>query len=232
MDQDNVMEEDWNIMILVDACRYDIFSKAISNSTLKGELHRVKSLCRNTPEWYERYFSHIQPDKILVTSSPMPYKFGKEYRNFFRDYPSWKYEDWLLPKSAFRDFKKAFISYPNKRFIVHIIPPHLPYFGINGIKFQHNVLKIDKSDGDPSIYNAVNKYGQENGWNDIIKYYEENVNYAIMAIEQSIDIFKGKVCITSDHGELIGENNFYGHNVDDTLKIDVPYFVLGGNDDS
>jgi len=79
-----------------------------------------------------------------------------------------------------------------------------------------------------SLDYAIRKYSI----NKIKKLYEENVILVLKCISEILPKIKGKVIITSDHGEMLGENGMIGHPMYIFKKryktlLEVPYFEVG-----
>lgn len=66
-DQD-VLEEDWDYLIVLDACRYDFFEKVYTDY-LEGDLERRKSVASSTPEWASKVFTG-EHDITYFSSNP------------------------------------------------------------------------------------------------------------------------------------------------------------------
>ena len=58
-----VMEEDWDTLIILDACRYDFFEKVYTDYLLSGKLEKRISQGSGTVEWLKNNF----PAKYAVT---------------------------------------------------------------------------------------------------------------------------------------------------------------------
>lgn len=209
----------WKTMIVLDACRYDIF-KEINN--INGSLFRVNSESHQTSTWYENHWTkNFNEDTILVSAHPMMW-WTDIHKSFFKaiyvDSDN-NNKDW---KDPFYTFEKALEirgDYFDKKLLIHLIPPHLPFRGVEGKKFNEKIGYFDdiawlkKYDGGKDILELVNKYGQssKDNWLELRKYYMENLQISIDGINRYLSINNKKVVITADHGELIGEFNTYGH---------------------
>ena len=58
-DSVNLMERDWNTLIILDACRYDVF-KDVNN--IPARLTKIKSVGSCTSDWIRNTFKHIYSD--------------------------------------------------------------------------------------------------------------------------------------------------------------------------
>ncbi|MBN1796642.1 MAG: hypothetical protein JW804_08215, partial [Sedimentisphaerales bacterium] len=58
--------------------------------------------------------------------------------------------------------------------------------------------------------------------------YEENLRRALDAVRFLVEHLSGRVVVTSDHGELLGERGLYGHGAgsDEPILREVPWLVL------
>ena len=64
-----IMNEEWDYLIILDACRYDYFEKY--NNILKGDLKKKISAASCTYEWLEKNFVGKKfPDTVYVTANP------------------------------------------------------------------------------------------------------------------------------------------------------------------
>lgn len=61
--------------------------------------------------------------------------------------------------------------------------------------------------------------------------YEENLKYALRQVQKLVKDLDGKTIITSDHGELLGENRNYAHpsNSGNPILREVPWFEVCQN---
>ncbi|KXB04317.1 hypothetical protein AKJ48_03015, partial [candidate division MSBL1 archaeon SCGC-AAA261O19] len=62
------MEEEWDNLIILDACRYDYFER-ICDNYLSGNLKKVISPGSGTSEWLRRVFDNKKFDDIVYVSA-------------------------------------------------------------------------------------------------------------------------------------------------------------------
>lgn len=80
----DITEEDWDNLILLDACRFDIFSE-ISDS-LPGELYKRQSQAGNTREFLRHNFRNREfLNTVHITANPMLYRSQNEVNVKFYD---------------------------------------------------------------------------------------------------------------------------------------------------
>ena len=70
----------------------------------------------------------------------------------------------------------------------------------------------------------LQKYGRIN----LLKAYEMNLRIVLKYVKELTKELSGRTIITSDHGEMLGENNLYGHFAGSTKEIlrIVPWFEI------
>ena len=64
----DVMKEDWDFLIVLDACRYDYFSEMYENF-FTGRLEKRLSPDCSTVEWLKRSFPNYYPEVIYISVS-------------------------------------------------------------------------------------------------------------------------------------------------------------------
>jgi len=232
--QKTLLKTNWQTLIILDACRYDVFSDIITQYNLPGKLQIADSEACRTAIWYRHHWSQKHDDIVLVSGHPMIWE-EKKNVNFHK--AIWIDDDgieWIKPEKTMRPAIDLQKQYPDKKFLLHLIPPHLPFMGPRGRKFgdvlmnnkyrgsQKSSRKIDGT----SLYRAVISYGARNGWDILKKYYQENLIYVLDAILPYINQLRSPVILSADHGELIGEGSKYGHRGHHSLLRKVPWYEV------
>lgn len=133
-----VMEEDWDNLIILDACRYDNFSETYGKY-LPGKLSKVKSLGSHTFEWCMKNFQGRYDDVVYVSASVFVNSREKVWGFNARDHfykiidvlnSSWDEElGTVHPKEVNKAVMISKDQYPDKRFIIHYMQPNAPYIG-------------------------------------------------------------------------------------------------------
>lgn len=68
MEDQNTLEEEWDHLIILDACRYDFFEK-VYEDYFEGDLEKRKSIGSSTPEWASKTFTE-EHDILYFSSNP------------------------------------------------------------------------------------------------------------------------------------------------------------------
>lgn len=222
----DIMGEDWDTIIIVDGCRYDIFMEA---NTLKGQLESRTSLGSATPEFLTQTFEGKQyHDTIYVTANPM-YR-TQELDDVFYDVVDvweshWDSEYHTVQPAAMADETvKIHEQFPDKRIISHFMQPHYPFIGGLAEKigahsgYESTYRKVTEGDGTrdhPTVWKQLEggELERELVWDA----YRENLEVALPHIKRLHNALNGKTVVTSDHGNLLGERPHplakpvYGH---------------------
>ncbi|MFX1378938.1 MAG: hypothetical protein ACFFA4_07565 [Promethearchaeota archaeon] len=244
-----IFDESWDNLIILDACRYDIFEETYRNRSMRGTLKKKKSRGSHTISFLlENFKNGKYPEIIYITANPHVDLLLKD--KFYKIISVWK-EGWdnkektVLPKTMYEYGIDAIIKYPEKKLIFHFMQPHFPYIGykigggasemLKNTVLHNQKIKLKKvcKDGLFSLY-TLDLYAVLKR-KDHLNIYKDNLNLVIPFIEDLINILPGKTIVTADHGESIGEFihplipiRFYGHreNVRIPVLINVPWLVI------
>lgn len=212
----DVMEEDWDSLLVIDACRADIFEDTV-DLTQFDDYRVVTSKASATPEWMERTFEGRKfGDTAYVSANPWVSKIAPD--SFNQIYNIWLDEHDILQTEIAEvevleelgfDFGatitadkvdakalQAAEERPNKRLIAHYFQPHAPYVGNPDGTEKENAETIHP--GEPLKRGETTK---EEVW----RAYRENLEYVMEHALEVAHELPGKTVITSDHGELFGE---------------------------
>lgn len=145
----NLLEENWDFLIILDACRYDYF-KDLYGNYLDGNVKKATSPAIHTMDWLNKVFTDFYDDIVYISANPYinskievtdqySLKFdGKKH--FFKVVDVWKW-GWdnklgtVPPSEVNKAVVKVKDNHKNKRFIVHYIQPHEPYISKNYIHY-------------------------------------------------------------------------------------------------
>lgn len=214
--RDLIYEYDWDTIIILDACRYDYFDDVAQNYDLDYEC--VWSSGYDTGSWYVNTWNRKRyEDIILMSDNPVPWREGQglPYKKFVKTFPIFtergKTLNTFLPLEEVLDRAiDIHEKHKDKKILLHLIPPHLPYYHEEGMNFLFRLFK-SRQIGGARLYTAVQTYGNNNGFEKLIEYYKMNIELPLQLILERD--WKGKTIITADHGELIGEGGYYGHSI-------------------
>lgn len=214
-----VLDEEWDYLIVLDACRYDYFEKY---NFIDGNLQKVNSVATYTLDWVIRNFGG-RNCKDIVYVSANPYVSNTElikyigYNPFYHIEPVWEYgwDDKLgtvPPEAVTKAAIKCKNKFPDKRMIVHYMQPHGPY--------------LDAPDF-PKFW-EMGILGVRRNKEIITGLYISNLVRVLKEVEALIKHLEGKIVITSDHGEMFGEYFISDHASDLFFKElrEVPWLII------
>jgi hypothetical protein len=215
----NVFDEDWDTLIILDACRYDIFAE---RADLPGQLEHRYSRGAATPEFVRGNFENRQlHDVVYVTGNSWYLKLRDEID---AEVHAVYNPDHRTPEPVTEQALDALADHPNKRLVVHYIPPHHPFVGPTAD--QHLPSYENQLDG---LFERI-KSGEIDVPGDVLRQaYTENLERVLPEVERLINTLDGRTVVTADHGELLGDRSSpipmadYGHHeglhVEELVKV-------------
>lgn len=230
-----IMNEDWDNLIILDACRYDIFEEI---NTIDGNLESRISRGSSTPEFLLNNFkgtSHY--DTVYVCAIPMIEEQGV-HENFYDTIRVWR-SDWddenqtVPPEDMADQVRDTANKYPEKRIIAHFLQPHYPFIGSTGKEIPHPSVEgpglSSRNDDAPDyIWKQLreDRIDTQLAW----EAYRENLELALPHVNNLINDLTGRTVVTSDHGNGFGKYGVYGHPTHRSLYLEnlvkVPWLVI------
>jgi len=226
-----VMEEDWDTLVLLDACRYDMFAEQVE---FEGELGSHISLGSTSEEFLDRNFSDgTFHDTVYVNANVYFPKLGLDQDETFHATID-LLDDWdpdleiAHPETVFDAAKEAHEQYPNKRVIVHFMQPHIPFIGEYGQQLQE---QFDYR----SVWKPFRRGERPISLEEVWRAYNENLEIVLEYVKSLREEISGKMVVSADHGNMVGERQgpiptrkMYGHpwGVYTPQLVQVPWFVF------
>lgn len=218
--QKNLLQEiDWNVLIILDAARADRACRHLHGA------FPVRSLAHLTLGWIEKFLDFARRQEILyVTGNPVVNRELSSVAHNFSIISPWQ-DRWkrfgplnipTVPPSEVRNATFEYVAESGQpsRMVVHFLQPHSPYVGDYSLPFTEwpNMKAHGLSDSVrrmPSVRSALaqGKLSLE----QVERAYESNLSLVVPYAKEVAECLKGTVVITADHGELLGEDGYYGH---------------------
>lgn len=212
----SVMEEDWDSLVILDACRYDMFDRIVDLAGITEERHSQASA---TDDFLRRNFGNGPYfDTVYVTANPRLDTTGDVKSQFHEVVDVW-HTDWdedletVPPDVMAERTLEAHEEFPNKRIISHFIQPHGPFIGKfakdnvgihSGIaNHKRKAMNEPEQLEDTYIWELV-RQGVVKG-ETAKRAYDENLEIVVPHLERLVSAIDGKTVITSDHGNMLGE---------------------------
>lgn len=239
-----VIEEDWDTLVILDACRFDMFE---AQNHIPGDLQRRRSLGSESWEFLRANFAGGEfHDTVYVTANPYATKLPD---GTFHAVINLLEDGWdtahrtVLPETMVTTAQQAVEQYPDKRLIVHFMQPHYPFIGDAGQQLEHGGINRSFIEG-----NGNNESSKRQVWGSlghgriqkdyVWEAYRENLDIVLPHVETLLESLSGKSVVTADHGNLVGERTRplpvrgYGHprGLDVPELRSVPWLVVEGTE--
>lgn len=215
----DVMAEDWDNLLILDACRFDMFERA---NTIPGRLESRRSKGSATLEFVRNNFAGERHyDTVYVTGNPFV---STDAGDAFHDlYEVWR-TDWddelgtVRPEPMCEAVLRANEAYPNKRLVGHLMQPHHPFIGPTGRELLDDPAgneaarrrMLDEAEADAGADDRDRRVWIQLAdgrlpFEDVREAYMENLELVLPAVERLVEALPGKTVVTSDHGNLMDE---------------------------
>lgn len=233
---DNIYEDDWDVLIILDACRIDLLREVTGEYPFLKAIETRRSVGSTSAEWMDNTFTtehrDAVADTIYVTGNP--FSDGHVSAEKFAVVDEVWRNKWDAAAETIRPrplTDRAITQWRSQtnadRMIVHYMQPHYPFIGssIGGAGL--------------SLENWGETFDSRNVWellrDDEIEHdalwhaYRENLRTVLNDVEFLLEtIDAGTVAITADHGNAVGEYGVYGHPAGICLSAlrDVPWVTM------
>lgn len=207
----DVFEEDWDTLVVLDACRYDVFSEY---NTLPGRLGTRHSRGSSTTEFLLGNFGgKTLHDTVYVTANPQ-YRRNREMigSELHAVIDVWAEDGWdeeegtVLPETVTEYAQRAAEQYPKKRLVVHYMQPHYPFVG-SDTEFDKGQLDGRRTDR-RNVWNQLMEGDISLDRATVWELYVANLERALPHVETLLDALDGLTVVTADHGNMVGERAF------------------------
>ena len=227
----DVMTEDWDTLLILDACRYDDFE---ATHDLPGELHRRESRGSHTIEFlHGTVAGRDLLDTVYVTASPQLHAKGIDAA-FHAVENVWDGDDWdetagtVRPETMADRVLAAVKRYSHKRVVGHFVQPHYPFLGEDDPQGG----QLTDASG-PDIWGRLMRGEAEATPGAVRAAYRRNLETVLPAVGRLLETLAGRTVVTADHGNMFGERSWplpvreWGHppGVHTPELVDVPWLV-------
>jgi len=230
----NVYEGDWDLLIVLDACRVDTLREVADEYEFIEDVESVWSIGSQSAEWMSNTFTERHRDEISRTSYISANGYSESILERGSrppannttpiDLSSWS----VVPGHDFDSHIQVWKTYHDEeyrtthpqpvtdhtieegrhgsadRIIAHYTQPHLPYVGAAVSENREPTELEDRG------YELLEE-GRESR-HEVLEAYKETLRWVLDDVEELLqNIDAAKVVITSDHGEAFGEGKAYGH---------------------
>ncbi|MFB6292343.1 MAG: hypothetical protein ABEI58_03025 [Candidatus Nanohaloarchaea archaeon] len=236
---DDFMEEAWDNLVILDACRFDDFRR---ENFLEGELESRISPATDSPGFIEKTFNGRElHDTVYVTANPHVYRVEDGVFHAIIDEPLKEFDPELgtvPPEKVTEAALEANDEFPDKRLIIHYMQPHDPPIGDKAGEIRESIelggwRPDQEEDREKRLMNALARGDIEP--ETAREAYRENLRIVLGEVETLLEKIDGRTVVTADHGEMFGEyypllGSLYEHwKKPRTVELcKVPWFKAGG----
>lgn len=222
---DIVTDEDWDNLIVLDACRDDVYREL---TPFGGSVETRQSRGSASKQWVRGNFDgKTLHDTVAISGNQWYLDLREElecelhaYHDVERDAANGFVPS---PEAVTKTAMEQKDNYPNKRLLIHYMQPHHPYLrtDVEGFRLVRKGLRgyVRASDVTVEKVRAA---------------YRDNLRYALEHVERLVEALDGKTVITADHGEMLGERlsplpvRWFGHppGIYTEQLVRVPWHVV------
>lgn len=211
-----IYDRKWDVLVLLDACRFDLFQEFAPRHDVFDRFESfepVYSCASATPEWIKKTF--VEGPRSLVSGthyvSCTGFSTNIDEGRLHQVDEVWRYAvdpeyGSTRPEAVTDAAIDAARNTEADRLVVHYVQPHAPFLHCVG---KYNSQGDGGEGGTQNVWKGLRegRYDYDEVWED----YGQNLLTVLDEVETIVENVSGKVAITSDHGNAMGEWGMYGH---------------------
>lgn len=215
-DGENVYDFDWDLLVVVDACRLDLFRELGHEYDYVTDVESIWSVDSVTRFWMRKTFPHRPETEETTYVCGNPFSDSELDHSTFADVVEVWEHDWTdpgtVPPRAVTDATIRAMrdgAAEDGRVIAHYMQPHCPFIPRPDLSKGKDLERFGNQ-GHKDVWQRLRagEVSREAVWEG----YRENLRLALDDIELLLDsVDAERVVITSDHGNSLGELGIYGH---------------------
>jgi len=217
---------DWDFLIVLDACRYDYF-RSVYKAYLDGDLKLAISRGNHTSTWLKNTFTkrfnipYFSGSPFVNSYGIGPFDARKFFEKIFNLYNTC-FDSRISTVNP--DCVKFFVKLKQpKSGIIHFMQPHGPWIGETKLSLPQVQVKFNPIEWtEVKIFNRVKPSVEY-----LRRAYRDNLRLVLSVVKDLLESLSGKIIVTSDHGELLGEDNLFFHDfINHPLIFQVPWLEI------
>lgn len=213
------LDRDWDTLILLDACRYDLFR---AENTIDGRLSSVRSNASSSDEFFAKNIEgRAHGDLVYYSANPHIDNVDASFHDLYR---LWEGETWdeengtVLPGDAVDKVINTADEYDDKRIILHMMQPHRPFLGERAADFAQSGFArtgVTRAPGeDPDIAFWWHRIEDEKlDKKQVMRLYRDTLRVALPHVQRLADYLPGKTVVSADHGNIFGDRGMFGQRL-------------------
>jgi hypothetical protein len=237
---ERVVEQDWDNLLLLDGCRYDIFAEEI---TFDGDLRSLRSAGSTSYEYFvNNYDGRSFPEIAYVTANTHFHRINAEFADIVpvREF-LWDEDIMTVPPDLLTEYVLDHADrYEDKRLIVHFMQPHMPFLTRTEAGIERHPLSAGSGVHKHSVSSENAETDMDAWWLRLergeitreaaYEAYRTTLQIVLEEIKPLLSELQGKTVVSADHGNVFGENQLYGHPKyrAHPKLVEVPWFINHG----
>ncbi|WP_134670599.1 hypothetical protein [Halorussus marinus] len=234
---EHVFERDWDVLVVLDACRVDLMSEVAGEYPFLDEPDTLVSVGSSSIQWMERTFTEHHDaelrDTVYVTGNPFSKRVLSDEDLLALD-EVWRYgwddETGTIPGRHVTDRAiAAGREQDYERLIVHYMQPHFPSIP-EPLTDGMNAQTLGDGEGWDSPWHRLRRgeLDEETVWSS----YRSNLDYVLEEVGILLENLEAeRVAISADHANAAGEAGVYGHPKVPIRAIrEVPWYETNATD--
>lgn len=203
----DVPNADWDTLVVLDACRADLFEEVVDLDRF-DEYRSETSRASATPEWLPVVFHDEYGDIVYVSGNPqVSRKIPDRWHRLIEVWnDAYDEEREVIQAGPIVDAAiEAREDYPDKRIILHLMQPHVPFVDRPDLHFcNYHLFEDLEMVGDEragNVFEAAAKGIVDE--NEMWGAYGDNLRYTMREVWRLVDEFDERIVLSSDHGNVV-----------------------------
>jgi len=218
---DPVYDEEWDLLVILDACRTDLWADVAAERNRFGPAETRTSVGGTSTEWLAETTDDAGDalrETAYVTGNPYSASYVDSGEFALID-EVWRYawddDAGTIPARPITDRAIRAGRESGDRFertIVHYMQPHFPCVPeVEGTTAGSEGIALDRFGEEPiSVWEEL-RFGQRDP-EEVWRAYRANLAYILDDLELLLEnVDAERVAVTADHGNAVGEYWLYGH---------------------
>lgn len=232
--QTKIFEEDWDVLIILDACRPDTLKEVSADYEWLSKINKKYSVGPDSPTWMDKTFAAAGESELSETAYVTANPYSKDHapkESLGKLEEVWRYA-WdndigTVPPRPVTDAAIKTIKQDYPRVIVHYMQPHFPSIPTD------LGYKISRNGGEDAQWVWDSQPEDESAKRDIYSAYQDNLRYVLDEVDILLNNSdSNRVVVTADHANAFGEHGIWGHpkNQPAPVVLNVPWVVTEATD--
>lgn len=213
-----ISELEFDNLIVLDGCRHDMYEEVRGSTESRYSAGSTSSFVIE-----ENFVDEDWSDTVLIAGNPFFHESrftkltGKTPEDVFHEVFTTYDHGWsdkegtVMPEPVVKDALTANKLFPDKKLLIWFYQPHQPFIGQDLAEGFENHL------GESDVTTVWAEIMKGNIDHDRVKEgYRQNLSLVLNHVDELVNSLDGRIVITSDHGEMLGELGLYGHGFPDT----------------